>query len=64
MKGHNPDMSGAREGRAVKFRDACDYVPQPKNAYGKAHSGLQPSKARTHSYTPDPKSTTNLGGKA
>lgn len=52
------DLSGLKEGKQVKFRDACDYVSQPKGAYG-TKSGLQPSKARTKFYTPDDKAPKN-----
>lgn len=52
MKGHNPDMSGLKEGKATKNCMADSYVSQPKGAYGKK-SGLQPHKARTRGYTPD-----------
>ncbi len=53
MKGHNPDMSGLKEGSAKKYPRAYDLVSQPGNAYGKTRSGLQPVKARAQSYNPD-----------
>lgn len=40
------------DGKAVPFKNACDYVSQPGNSYGKPRSGLQPSKARRQSYNP------------
>lgn len=60
---YKTDMSGANlsnKDNSKPFKVASDYVPQPGNSYGKGRSGLQPSKARRQSYTPD--STPYQGG--
>jgi len=58
-RGHSPDMSGLKEGKVSKWCNANTYVKEPKNSYGKGSKPLQPSKARTHSYTPEDKNPDN-----
>lgn len=53
-KNQSSDTSGVcNEGSAKPLPVASEWVKSPGNAYGGGPSGMQPGKARTHSYTPD-----------